>query len=135
MNLHHLWLLILLILSAYSESPQHVRLPAPIIDHTAHLGILALGLPQTEVFDRDRIIPALNGYNITIKPQNEVYKITSAHIGCKIVNIILPYNGCTVNPIPIYDGCCNYEIQPCWVPLESPQLANISLNLFSLSSG
>src|ERR1700685_4509123 len=68
MNFYHISLLLLMVLSAYSGSPQHAKppdSPNPIRvtnNSSAQLGILAPGLPQNEV------------YRSTL-PQNEVFRI------------------------------------------------------------
>jgi hypothetical protein len=81
MNLFYTLLLLLLLLSGFSESLQHVK--PPDLLHTtrvtvcpnigsAQLGGLAPVLPQNEVY---RIAPPQNEvYKITL-PQNEVYRI------------------------------------------------------------
>jgi hypothetical protein len=66
MNPYHLCLLLLLLLSAFLENPHYANLPNIFVSITAvesssaQLGVLALGLPQNELFDGDRIIPAHN---------------------------------------------------------------------------
>jgi hypothetical protein len=76
MNFCHISLLLLVVLSAYSSSPQHAKPPDsqnPIKvtnNSSAQLGILAPVLPQNEVF---RIVLPHNG--VSILPHNEVLKI------------------------------------------------------------
>jgi hypothetical protein len=79
MNLYYLCLLLLLGLSVFPEGPQHAKPPnvsvsavvSPVDSSSALLGILALGLPQNEVFE---IILAHNGYNMTVLPYFGYYK-------------------------------------------------------------
>ena len=77
MNFYYIFLLLLVVLSAYSESPQYGKPPDPF-DSTAvavcpnsssnSLGVLAPVLPQSEVFG------SVQSQNMVL-PQNEVYKI------------------------------------------------------------
>jgi len=75
------------LLSAFLENPHYANLPnisvsiTAVESSSALLGVLALGLPQNEVFDGDRIISAHNGYNKTILPQNKVFERILAHDG------------------------------------------------------
>ena len=76
MNFYYSFLLLHVVLSAYSEGPKYAK-PSDPLDSTlvtacqnsssAKLGILALVLPQNEV------------YRITL-PQHEVYKLFSLRI-------------------------------------------------------
>ena len=77
----HISLLLLVVLSAYSECPQHAKPPdSPNSigvtvcpnSSTAQLGVLAPVLPQNEVYKT--VLPQ-NGVFRTILPQNEVLKI------------------------------------------------------------
>jgi hypothetical protein len=70
MNYHHIFLLLLVVLSTYFESPQDAKPPDPSVSTMVtvclnssfvSLGILAPVLPQNEVYQ-------------IILPQNEVYK-------------------------------------------------------------
>ena len=99
MNFYHISLLLLVVLSAYSKSPQHAKppdSPNPIRitnNSSAQLGILAPVLPQNEV------------YKSTL-PQNEVFGIVLPHNGVcilpqnEVFMSILPQNGVykTVQP-------------------------------------
>ena len=83
MNFYHISLLLLVVLSAYSESPQHAK-PPDSPDPTgvtvcsnnssAQLGILAPVLPQNEVF-----VSLLPQNGVFILPQNEVLKSVPAN--------------------------------------------------------
>src|ERR1700734_1761270 len=81
MIFYHISFLLLVVLSAYSESPQHAKPPdspnsigVTICPNssTAQLGILAPVLPQIEVYKT--VLPQ-NGLFRTILPQNEVLKM------------------------------------------------------------
>src|SRR6202044_285860 len=81
MIFYHISFLLLVVLSAYSESPQHAKPPdspnsigVTICPNssTAQLGVLAPVLPQNEV---DKTVLPQNGVFRTILPQNEVLKI------------------------------------------------------------
>ena len=79
MNFYHISLLLLVVLSAYSGSPQHAKPldspnPIRVINSTSsstQLGVLAPGLPQNEVF---RIVLPQNG--VFFLPQNEMFTST-----------------------------------------------------------
>ena len=83
MNIYYVCLLLLLCLSTFPDVLQHAKLPIISVSSLAvnvvypvdicalELGILALGLPQNEVYE---ITPAQNGYNITILPYIGYYK-------------------------------------------------------------
>ena len=90
MNFYHISLLLLVVLSAYSGSPQHAKppdSPNPIRvtnNSSAQLGILAPGLPQNEVYRSTlpqnevfRIVLPQNG--VFILPQNEALKSVTAN--------------------------------------------------------
>ena len=90
MNFYHISLLLLVVLSAYSGSPQHAKppdSPNPIRvtnNSSAQLGILAPGLPQNEVYRSTlpqnevfRIVLPQNG--VFTLPQNEVLKSVTAN--------------------------------------------------------
>ena len=94
MNFYYIFLLLLVVLSAYSESPQYGK-PADSLDLTRvtvcpnsssdSLGVLAPVLPQSEVFRSQnvilpqnevfQIVPPQNGVNISVLHQNGVCKI------------------------------------------------------------
>src|ERR1700729_4366083 len=94
MNFYYIFLLLLVVFSAYSESPQHGK-PPDTLDSTVvtvcpngssdSLGVLAPVLPQSEVIrsqnvilpqnDVFQIVPPQNGVNISVLPQNGVCKI------------------------------------------------------------
>ena len=111
MNYNCIFLLLLVVLSAYSESPQYANPPIEVTVYpncsSAQLGILAPVLPQNEVylttpphFEVSKTIPPHNEvYKITpphfevsktIPPHNEVYKITPPHI--EVFKTIPPHN-------------------------------------------
>src|ERR1700691_934335 len=82
MNLCYSFLLLLLVLSGFSESLQHAKPPdllhiTRVVCDSAQLGVLAPVLPQNEVY---RIIP----------PHNEVYKPTPPHH--EVYKPIMPQN-------------------------------------------
>jgi hypothetical protein len=95
MNLYYIFLLLLVVFSAYSESPQHCK-PPDSLDLTRvtvcpnsssdSLGVLAPVLPQSEVFgsvqSQNMVLPQNNVYKFLVLPQNRVYK-----------NLVLPQNG------------------------------------------
>src|ERR1700734_736288 len=94
MIFYHISFLLLVVLSAYSESPQHAKppdFPDPIVatvcsnSSSAQLGILAPVLPQNEVF-------------ITTPPQNEVYKTILPQN--EVFKIVLPQNGVDRTVLP-----------------------------------
>jgi len=103
MNFCHISLLLLVVLSAYSWSPQHAKppdSPNPIRvtnNSFAQLGVLASGLPQNEVFvslqpqngvftlpQHEVFMSPLphNGVYKTVQPQNEVLK--SVAVNCQL---------------------------------------------------
>ena len=76
MNLCYSILLLLLVLSGFSESLQHTKPPdflhtTRVVCDSSQLGVLAPVLPQNEVY---RIIPPHNEVYKPTPPQNEVYK-------------------------------------------------------------
>jgi hypothetical protein len=81
MNFYYSFLLLLVVLSAYSEGPKYAK-PSDPLDSTlvtvcpnsssAQLGILALVLPQNEVFKI--ALPQHEVYKVPL-PQNEVSKL------------------------------------------------------------
>ena len=98
MNFLYSFLLLLVVLSAYSESPQHTKppdFPDPIVatvcsnSSSAQLGILAPVLPQNEVFITT---PPHNEVYKTILPQNEVFKIVLPQNG--VYRTVLPQKYC-----------------------------------------
>jgi len=79
MNIYYFWLLLLVVLSTYTEGPQLTKpldtsvVIASPLEYSTPLGILALGLPQNEVLDLGISIPApLWVYLAPELPQNEV---------------------------------------------------------------
>jgi len=80
MNYNCIFLLLLVVLSAYSESPQYANPPIEVTVYpncsSAQLGILAPVLPQNEVY---LTTPPHFEVSKTIPPHNEVYKITPPH--------------------------------------------------------
>jgi hypothetical protein len=96
MHFFNSFLLLLVVLSAYSECPQHA-LSSYSFDSTlvtvypdgssAQLGVLAPVLPQNEVFT---IAPPQNGVFRTILPQNEVFKIAQPQN--EVYRTVLPQN-------------------------------------------
>jgi hypothetical protein len=93
MNFCYIFLLLLVVLSAYSESPQYGK-PLDPLDLTAvtvcpnsssdSLGVLAPVLPQNEVFgSQNMILPQNEVYRTIVLPQSEVF-------GSQ--NMILPQN-------------------------------------------
>jgi hypothetical protein len=98
MNFYHISLLLLVVLSAYSESPQHAKPPdSPhctgvticLNSSSAQLGVLAPVLPQVEVYmftqpnevytstqpNEVYMFTQPNEVYMSIQPQNEVYRI------------------------------------------------------------
>src|SRR6202050_4552826 len=95
MNFLYSFFLLLVVLSAYSESPQHAKppdFPDPTVCSncsSAQLGILAHVLPQNEVFITN---PPQNEVYRTILPHNEVFKIVLPHNG--VYRTVLPQKYC-----------------------------------------
>ena len=98
MNFYYIFLLLLVVLSAYSESPQYGKPPDPL-DTTAvtvcpnsssdSLGVLAPVLPQGKmsVLSQIMVLPESEMFGFVqsqnmVLPQNEVYKF-----------LVLPQNG------------------------------------------
>jgi hypothetical protein len=92
MNFYHISLLLLVVLSAYSGSPQHTKppdSPNPIRitnNSSAQLGILAPVLPQNEVYRSSlplnevlKIVQPQNGVYRAVQPLNEVLKSVTAN--------------------------------------------------------
>ena len=82
MNIYYFWLLLLVVLSTYTEGPQLTKpldtsvVIASPLEYSTPLGILALGLPQNEVLDLGISIPApLWVYLAPGLPQNEVHDL------------------------------------------------------------
>jgi len=96
MNFCYIFLLLLVVLSAYSESPQYGKPPDPL-DLTAvtvypnsssdPLGVLAPILPQSEVFG------SVQSQNMVL-PQNEVYLLSQNEMfgSVQSQNMVLPQN-------------------------------------------
>ena len=74
MNFYHISLLLLVVLSAYSEGPQHAKSPEPTVcsNSSISLGVLAPILPQYEVFKFT--LPSKVYMSMSTLPQNEVFK-------------------------------------------------------------
>ena len=72
MNFYHISLLLLVVLSAYSEGPQHAKSPEPTVcsNSSISLGVLAPILPQNEEF---KFVLPQNEVYISVLPQNEVF--------------------------------------------------------------
>src|SRR6202167_1316827 len=91
MNYNCIFLLLLVVLSAYSESPQYANPPIEVTVYpqfnSAQLGILAPVLPQNEVY---LTTPPHFEVSKTILLHNEVYKITPPHI--EVFKTIPPHN-------------------------------------------
>src|ERR1700691_4401864 len=91
MNYNCIFLLLLVVLSAYSESPQYANPPIEVTVYpncsSAQLGILAPVLPQNEIY-----LTTLPHFEVsnTIPLHNEVYKITPPHI--EVFKTIPPHN-------------------------------------------
>ena len=83
MNFYHISLLLLVVLSAYSEGPQYAKSPEPTVcsNSSISLGVLAPILPQYEVFKFTlpskvyMSTPPLNEVFKSALPQNEVFNI------------------------------------------------------------
>ena len=77
MNFYYSFFLLLVVLSAYSEGPQHAKPPDPTMvavcpnSSSVSLGVLTPILPQNEVF---RTVPPQNEVLISVLPQNGVFK-------------------------------------------------------------
>ena len=119
MNYNCIFLLLLVVLSAYSERPQHAHPPIEVTVYpncsSAQLGILAPVLPQNEVYlttpphfgvsktipphiEVSKTIPPHIEVSKTIPPHNEVYKITPPHI--EVFKTIPPHNEVYKIPLP-----------------------------------
>ena len=91
MNYSYIFLLLLVVLSAYSESPKYAN-PPPIEvtvfpnGSFAQLGILAPVLPHNEVYKTT--LPHNEVFK-TILPQNEVYKIALSQHEAKLNKTVL----------------------------------------------
>ena len=96
MNFYYIFLLLLVVLSAYSESPQQGEPPNPLglpvvavcpNSSSDSLGVLAPVLSQNEmsgsVLSQNRVLPQNEVYRIIVLPQSEVF-------GSQ--NVILPQN-------------------------------------------
>ena len=99
MNYNCIFLLLLVVLSAYSESPQYANPPIEVTVYpncsSTQLGILAPVLPQNEVY-----LTTLPHFEVskTVPPHNEVYKITPPHI--EVFKTIPPHNEVYKIPLP-----------------------------------
>jgi hypothetical protein len=83
LQFYYTFLLLFVVLNAYSENSQHVKPPDPLVTHpnsNLTLGSLAPILPQSEV--------PWNG--VYIQPQNEVFKIVQPQN--EVYSNVLPQN-------------------------------------------
>ena len=99
MNFNYIFLLLLVVLSLYSESPQYGKPPDPL-DSTAvtvcpnsssnSLGVLAPVLPQSEVFglvqSQNLVLPQNEVYKYYVLSQNEMFGSVQSQ------NMVLPQN-------------------------------------------
>src|SRR6202047_4278251 len=99
MNFNYIILLLLVVLSLYSESPQYGKPPDPL-DSTAvtvcpnsssnSLGVLAPVLPQSEVFgsvqSQNLVLPQNAVYKCYVLSQNEMFGSVQSQ------NMVLPQN-------------------------------------------
>ena len=107
MDFYYSFLLLLVVLSFYSESPQHAKAPdsfnstvvtvCPSSSSTS-LGILAPVLPQNEVFE---IALPQNGVFEIVLPQNEVFESVLAPSG--VFEFVLPQNEVCKIVTPIFN--------------------------------
>src|SRR6266436_8393569 len=112
MNFYYSFLLLLVVLSAYSESPPYTKSPDSTIatvcpnNHTS-LGVLAPVLPQNEVYMS--ILPQIGmsqtEVNITVLPENEVFQIVA-------VNFQLSSRVKTIIKFVINSGVRRFKILP-----------------------
>src|ERR1700676_3898662 len=95
MNFYHISLLLLVVLSAYSEGPQHAKSPEPTVcsNSSISLGVLAPILPQYEVF---KFTLPSKVYMSTLPP-NEVFMST---LPSKVYMSILPSNEVFMSTLP-----------------------------------
>jgi hypothetical protein len=109
MNFYYSFLLLLLVFSAYSESPQqHVKPPdysvIPLFPHNTSILVgLAPVLPQ-----REMLVSALshNGVYSIIQPLEGVYNIIQLQNG--VFKIVMPQNGVSES---VFVNC------PMWKPV------------------
>ena len=103
MNFCYIFLLLLVVLSAYSESPQYGKPPDPL-DLTAvticpnsssdSLGVLAPVLPQSEVFG------SVQSQNMVL-PQSEVFESQNMILfQNEVFEIVLPQNEVNISILP-----------------------------------
>jgi hypothetical protein len=130
MNFLYYFFLLLVVLSAYSESPQHAKppdFPDPTVCSncsSAQLGILAPVLPQNEVFITN---PPQNEVYRTTLPQNEVYKTTLPQN--EVFKIVLPQNGVYRTILP--QKYCKFVLAICNDMFKRMQKVTfVLLNLF-----
>src|ERR1700677_2027807 len=132
MHFSYLLLLLLVVLSAYSESPHHVK-PPDFLDPTsvavcsnsssAQLGILAPVLPLNEVY---KTLP-LNEVYKTL-PHNEVYEINM--LQNEVERIILPQNEAEWNKTVLsQSGMFKTDIVDCHLSDRVKIITNFVLNL------
>ena len=106
MNFYYIFLLLLVVLSAYSESPQYGK-PADSLDLTRvtvcpnsssdSLGVLAPVWPQSEVFgsvqSQNMVLPQsemFRSHNVVL-PQHEVFR--TVQLQSEVDISVLPLNG------------------------------------------
>ena len=98
MNYHYIFLLLLVVLSIYSESPQYAK-PPPIgvtvylNSISAKLGVLAPVLPQNEVYrlphnEVYKIALLQKEMNGSVLPQNGVLKIVNCQLSNQVKTIV-----------------------------------------------
>src|SRR6267154_917223 len=96
MNFYYSFLLLLVVLSVYSEGPQYAKPPDPLDSSlvngypnssSAQLGVLAPVLPQNEVY---MFTQPQNEVHLSTQPQNEVYLSTQPQN--EVFKIVLPQN-------------------------------------------
>ena len=100
MHIYYFFLLLLVVLSVYSESPQYantspIEVTAYSSSSHAHLGISTPVLPQLEVYrttlpcdEVSKTPPPHNEVSKKTPPHNEVYKTTLLH--SEVSKIVLP---------------------------------------------
>ena len=121
MNLYYIFLLLLVVFSAYSESPQHGK-PPDTLDSTVvtvcpngssdSLGVLAPVLPQSEVFrSQNVILPQNEVYKIVVLPQGEVIRSQNVILPQNdVFQIVPPQNGVNISVLP-QNGVCKIDCQ------------------------
>src|SRR5258705_344914 len=134
MNFYYIFLLLLVVLSAFFESPQHGKPPDPL-DFTVvavcpnsssdPLGVLAPVLPQSEMFGtvlpQNMVLPQNEVYR-TALPQNEVYRT------------VLPQNG-VFEVVPSQNEMSSNVIVNCQLSDRVKNTVNSLLNIGDRSIG